>query len=141
MRRINTGGTIPVAKGGTPAAATADDYFGRLVKYIPAEIVALYLGIAGVIPKLPDGKLNFPALWIVFLITLILVPVYLFLVTKREGKPLGSQIILSTIAFPVWVFALGGPFESLGWYESWIASAALMFITFVFGLYKPPPAS
>ena len=143
MRSINTGRAIPESSaaptGAGTAAATADNYLGRLVKYIPAEIVALYLGIAGVIPKLDDGNTNYRALWIIFLITQCLVPIYLFLVTKRERKkPLWPQIFLSTIAFPIWVFALGGPFESLPWYRSWIASVTLMFVTFVFGIYQPP---
>jgi len=122
--------------------STQEDYFGRLAKFIPAEIVALYVAAVGVIPHVPAGTPNFRALWIVFGITLALVPLYLFFATKRGGKkPLPLQIVLATVAFPVWVFAMGGPFESFPWYQGWAASLVLIFVTFGFGFFKSPPES
>jgi hypothetical protein len=127
-----------------PAAQTTgvDDYLGRLVKYIPAEIVGFYLTAAGVIPLGQDKKPNLLALWVVFGLGFVLVPVYFWFATTRGGKPpLTCQIVFATIAYPVWVFAIGGPFAFLSWYRSWIGSLFLLFVTVLFAMYKPPPGS
>ena len=140
-RIITAGSTIapPGAPAGGVAPPTQDDYLGRLLKYIPAEIVGLYLAARGVVPATaPDLDTT---LWIVALVTWILVPIYLYFATKTGGqKPLFWQIILGTIAFPVWVFAIGGhPVTSLKWYaeHEFVGSLVLMFVTVVFGLIKP----
>lgn len=122
-----------------PAAAPpADDYVARLVKYIPAEIIALYLGVANVIPT-TDPSYHL-ALWIVFGLVTACTPVYMFLVTREAGKPtLWPQVIISSIAFPVWVFAIGGPFAFFPWYagKHWVAAIVITFATFLLGAYQP----
>jgi len=140
-RRILTG-RAPSMMAGSSGASGVDDYLGRLVKYIPAEIVGFYLTAAGIIPQGPNKEPNYTALWIVFALGLVLVPVYFWFATTRGGTPpLWSQVILATVAYPVWVFAIGGPFASLDWYKSWIASLVLLFVTVVFAMYKPPQGS
>jgi hypothetical protein len=47
------------------------------------------------------------------------------------------QLALSTAAFGVWVFALGGAFASLPWYEPFIGSLALVIFTFFAPLISP----
>jgi len=122
-------------------AQIPDDYLGRLLKYIPAEIVALYIAARGVVPQDAEPEV----LWAVAAAAWILVPIYLWIATKRGGKgPLVLQIILGTLAFPVWVFAIGGePVSTLSWYggHQFLASILLMFVTVVFGLIQPPPGS
>jgi hypothetical protein len=47
---------------------------------------------------------------------------------------------LARVAFPVWVYAIGGPFElSFSGYkqERWIGAIIIMFGTFLAGLYQP----
>ncbi len=137
-RRIQTGaGPGMAAVAGTPP----DDYLGRLAKYIPAEIVGLYIGMVAAAPA-GHPKIG-TILWVIFGLNFVLVPIYMFIVTSREtGKgPLWPQIVLATIAFPVWAFAMGGPFKQFDWYQGWIATMLLMFITVVFGLMKPKPGS
>lgn len=110
---------------------------GRLVKYIPAEIVALYLAVSGPIPKA-----DLTTLWWVFGICAIITPFYLMLATKNPTKGiLWLQVALGTVAFPIWVFAIGGPFLSLPWYKGYIASIVLSFVTFAFAWIKPPVGS
>jgi hypothetical protein len=149
-RRIETGpaivpgSTLPddALKLGTRRKVGGEDYLGRLVKYIPAEIVGLYIATSAMVPQAQDGNLNCRALWIVFVLNLILVPIYLWFATTRGGHtPLWPQVFLSTLAFPVWVFAIGGPFKCLGWYQGWIASIILAFVTVVFAMYRPKPGS
>jgi hypothetical protein len=52
------------------------------------------------------------------------------------------QILLASVAFPIWVFAIGGPpVTSWNWFSNhqYIASIVLIFVTVVFGWLEPPP--
>src|ERR1035437_9230570 len=135
-RRIIAAPPTHAPAAGTP---TPDDYLGRLLKYIPAELVGLYLAARGVVPATATDLDT--TLWIVALVTWVLVPIYLFVVTSRGGqKPLFWQITLGTIAFPVWVFSIGGhPVTSIAWYaqHEFVGSLVLMFVTVIFGLKQP----
>jgi len=130
----------PVQKLADTKAEGGEDYLGRLIKYIPAEIVGLYLAAKGI--PVPAEKRSL-MLWIIFWACWILTPIDFAVTTKDKdaGKgPLWRQVILGTIAFPVWILALGkeGALSSFG-IEEWIASLVLLFVTFVFGFVKPPP--
>jgi hypothetical protein len=127
---------------GTMANQSADDYLGRLSKYIPAEIIGLYLATSGMVPLAHDSSLRCSSLWVVFGLNASFVPLYFWFATTRDNaKPLKLQILLSSIAFPVWVFAIGGPFRCFRWYESWIAAITLAFTTVAMGFVKPKPGS
>jgi hypothetical protein len=53
------------------------------------------------------------------------------------GKPLWLQVLLGSIAFPVWAYALAGPFVTTPAYEPFIGSLLLILATFLFGLVEP----
>ena len=129
MRGIRGGATVL-------AAGQPDDYFSRLLKYIPAEVVALYVSAGGVVPT--DHPKRVTYLWVIFVFCAIATPVYMFVTARDEvtKKPIWKQIILATIAFPVWAYALGGPFATSPSYESFVGSLLLMGVTFLFGLVK-----
>jgi len=138
-RRIDTG--EPGEHALLLGKKRGDDYLGRLAKYIPAEIVGLYLATSDMVP-LDAGAARCLALWVIFGICWVLVPVYFwFAITRGGRKPLWPQIFFGSVAFPVWVFAIGGPFQFVSWYQGWIASITLMFVTVGFGLYKPKPGT
>jgi hypothetical protein len=124
-----------------PAFAKPDDFLGRLLKYIPAEIVGLYLAARGVVRSDASPEI---ILWIA-IAAWILVPAYFWFATTREGTPaLKSQIVLATIAFPVWVIAIGGPPVTLWpWYvaNQFIGSVLLVFVTVIFGWIEPQPGA
>jgi hypothetical protein len=85
---------------------------------------------------------RYAALWIVFLINCVFVPLYFVFATTRDKRGvLWPQVVLASLAFPVWVFAIGGPFKSFSWYEGWIASITLAFVTVAFGFYEPKPGA
>jgi hypothetical protein len=144
-RRIDTGEVDPKNLDGEAlylGKKGGDDYLARLAGYIPGEIVGLYVATSGIVPLGPNGSVRCGPLWVVFLLNFILVPVYFIFATSRHKKgTLWPQVILASLAFPVWVFALGGPFKCLSWYESWIASITLAFVTVIFGFYKPKAGS
>lgn len=139
-RRIETGSPTRTL---APGQAPADGYLGRLVGYIPSEIVALYLAVSGFVPEQPASTREV-ALWVISGICFVLTPIYFRFATLDPKKgSLKIQILLASIAFPIWVFAIGGPFVYLPWYEGsrWIASAVLAVATVLFGWIEPKPGT
>ena len=122
----------------------ADKAIGRLVKYIPAEIISGYTLLSGLVDGASQhSSLRVPAAWGIFVLGLILTPLYLW----KTYHPTGVQrwqLLISTISFAVWAYALGGPFK-LGEpiipgypYEGWFA--ALLAGAFSWGIalvWKP----
>jgi hypothetical protein len=60
-------------------------------------------------------------------------PLYLFFVQKVKKA---KQLILSTLSFAVWVFALGGPFTLLSWYDPLYGALLLPVFTFTISLFQ-----
>jgi len=137
-RRIETGEPTDTRSAATTPAK--DDFLGRLAKYIPAEVVGLYVAMVAAAPTTNPHYSTI--LWVIFSLNAALVPLYMWIVTSREGKkPLWLQIVLASLAFPVWAFAMGGPFSQFSWYQGWMASMLLMFVTVLFGLAEPKAGS
>jgi hypothetical protein len=108
----------------------------RLLKYIPAEVVTLYVSATGIVPSAAANRTRI--LWAIFAFCAVATPMYLIFATRDKSRsPLWTQVFLATIAFPVWAYALGGVFTATPGYEPYIGSLALMAVTFVFGLIKP----
>jgi hypothetical protein len=100
------------------------------VKYIPAEIVAVFVAIDGVLKAASNVLPSF--YWLMFVVLLGLTALYTWRFTAVKGLPPAYvQIVISTVAFAVWVFALGGPFRFLEWYNPVYGSALLMVYTLV----------
>jgi hypothetical protein len=130
-------GTTDPSRLEAKKSETGDDYVGRLAKYIPAEVVGLYLAAIGTVPATAPGRAK--VLCIIYWFCLIATPVYLALTTREGTKgPLWIQVILATIAFPVWVLAIGGGCYALNPDSQYIASLVLLAVTFLFGLVKVP---
>ncbi len=97
--------------GGRPAsgAPRADEYVDKLIKLIPAEVVALWISLRSILAATHNVPAWLP--WAVFGILLVLTPVYLHRVAKI-GK--SKQLALCTGAFAVWALSMGGaPFSQL----------------------------
>ncbi|HXK26396.1 MAG TPA: hypothetical protein VMS55_27280 [Myxococcota bacterium] len=120
-----------------PSGPKADDYLGRLVKYVPSEVVAMYLALTALVPTPPsDGDLK--ELWVYFAIAVVATPVYLWVTIRRGNQPVHAiQLVFSTIAFVIWAIAMGGPFQSLEGLEAHprFVSALLIVSTFSFPLF------
>lgn len=97
-------------------------YLISLVKLIPAEIIALYSATMAFVPQSLIGSL------FVAVPLAILTPLYLIF---AMGITKSTQIITSSLAFVVWIFALGGPFIYFSWYEPWMAGTLLSLFTIV----------
>lgn len=122
---------------GVPAEPP-DNYPERVAKYIPGEVVALYVGAAGVLKTVgaEDASLVLVLYWVFFGLGLVLTPIYLARMAKA-GEPKWVHLIVSTVAFVVWAYALGGLPELMGWYRPWIGSLALLAFSGISGAIKP----
>jgi hypothetical protein len=79
-----------------------DDYLGRLMKLIPAEVVALYLTFR----ELAEGWIG---VWSSICLGLVIV-VRVF-GTTVPGKPVQIKAVaISAVSFVLWVYAIGGHF-------------------------------
>lgn len=121
----------------TGADAAGSGYAERVAKYIPGEIVATYLSIVGILKTVkPEEAERVWVGWAVFGFCLVLTPCYFYMLSAKN-KPRCLHMFISTAAFAVWAYALGGVFEMVGWYKSWLASIALACFTLASGLVAP----
>jgi len=127
---------IPAAPPPPPAIPpTIDTYTDKLLKLIPAESVALYLTLQGIILSGAAESTNLDTwLWFILIVGLIGTALYQWRILKIVKV---AQLTVSTAAFGVWVFALGGAFATLSWYEPFIGSLVLVIFTFFAPLINP----
>lgn len=92
----------------------------NLTKLVPAEIITAYMVIQAFLPHQ-----LLPTL-IVGAALLVMTPLYLIFAMKI-GKPM--QVIISSLSFVVWLFAIGGPFVFFAWYHPWLAGLVLCIYT------------
>lgn len=88
-------------------------YFEKLLKYIPGELVAAYLALDGILrEELMTDHISQVLYWGVFGALLLLTPLYVKYRPSQEAQDesIRFHCCAATVAFAVWVFALGGPF-------------------------------
>jgi hypothetical protein len=95
--------------GGT--TALPDTYFDKVVKYIPADVVGAWVAATGIVQASAAAPKD-TLLWIIFVAGVLITAAW-----KLKQTKLPIQAAVSTGAFAVWVFALGGPFQHLAWYR------------------------
>ena len=122
-------------------ARQIDTYFDKVIKYIPADIVGAWVAINGLIKgaDLTDTSKNI-VLWTAFVIGIIITALWTQKQTQEPRKPPAiTQIVLSTGAFIVWVYASGGPFnlETVNLYNPTYGSILLIFYSLIVGLISP----
>lgn len=118
-----------------------DDYLERVVKYIPAEIVAAYVAVQNI---LDTQGCKVPQSWWygLYLIFVVLTPAYLY--TRRtKGEPYMLHLAIATAAFVIWSYALTncakfGVF-SLEMYDAKLAAVALIMFSLIAGILQPKP--
>lgn len=113
---------------------TADNYMSRVLKHIPTEIVMAYITIDGVLrtsynPNVWAERQTLQTLlWIILGTLTVLTPFWLHRV-MRVKRP--TQLFISTLSVPVWLFALGGPFALQDWYQPAFGAIILPFYTLI----------
>ena len=132
-RRIET-----VECHATGAGREVDTYFDRVVKYIPADVVSAWVFVTASINGASDDTPKAAILWVAFVCRLGLTALWVWKQTSEPGRPPAvTQTIIATVAFGVWVFALGGPFASLPFYRPVYGSLLLVLYTLAAGLVIP----
>ncbi len=119
-----------------------DKYWDRLKNLIPGEVAAIYVAGIGIIPQ---GQKIGLAVWAAA--CLIFTIIFIAAETKNiEGQPNvkhpidWTHVIISSISFILWVYALGGPFAEYGLQIPWIAALLMLGWTFIVPyFYKGKP--
>ena len=96
-----------------------------LLKLIPSEVIAVFIFVQGVMPRLLVPHL------VVALLLVAITPLYL---SRAMGVRSQVQLVVSTISLVVWIYAMGaGPlrFVRAPWYEPWHGAVALAVWTLV----------
>ena len=108
--------------------SNADSYSEALAKLIPSEVLSVYITVIGIIESSRDRSLN--AMWVMFVFSMLVTPIVLRYSMKVRD---GIQLSISTVAFVLWAWAFGGPFESLS-YPSYLPSSLVVIFTFTMPL-------
>lgn len=94
-----------------------DSYMMRLLKLTPIEFIVAFVVTSAMISQASPAlspDLEQILAWTNFGGLTVLTLLYLWRVSEVNSP---AQLIVSTIGFVVWVFALGGPFTVLDWYS------------------------
>ncbi|WP_145098861.1 hypothetical protein [Anatilimnocola aggregata] len=103
-------------------------YLERLMKMMPGDAVGMYLVGSGFIPT--DEKVWIVIWAIIGLIAVIVLRIY---GTRNPAEGQGVQwatVVISSIAFVIWVYTLGGPFVVFGIHKPFIGSLMVLAWTF-----------
>lgn len=148
----------------TQAGGNAGDgYLDRVAKYVPAEIVAFFIFVNGILSDSVDKIISkadaekYPVqlesalqsatmaginVWwislVMFVIGLLLTPLYFMAVQKPEDKQehVWINVSVSMLAFPFWAYAIDAVVFR-PWHDGALASIALATFTIVSGAIKP----
>ena len=119
-------------------------YPDKVVKLVPTEIVGAYMVLAGIIgvsatsPSAPTDSLSKILIQVVFFVLLVLTPLYLW---RISGVTNVVQLIVTTLAFILWIYTLGGPFSVWGIYEPKVAALLLTLWSFIIPVIVRPAST
>ena len=135
----------------TPVATTTANTVEQLTRYIPSEIITVYVALTS---AMENAKASVRALWIGFAICLALTPVVTWLIFAAKVRARGQaiprswrvwpywKIFAAIVAFVAWATALPhGPFWTVSWFNPSYGAVALLGTTALLGLlggiYEP----
>ncbi len=122
----------------TRTAKEIDTYFDKVIKYIPADIVGAWVAVDGLIEGAGENVAQNTSLWVAFIIGILITAFWTHKQTQQPKKPPAiTQIAISTVAFIVWVYASGGPFERVELYNATYGSMLLIFYTLIVAMINP----
>lgn len=102
-----------------PAIKESDNYLEKIIKYIPAEIVAAYTALTGYLSVKPNTDIpsHYKSYYLmVFFVLLIVTPVWTYFAVIDNNDPPDPTIRkkkayfhsgIATVAFVIWIYALG----------------------------------
>jgi len=123
-----------------PTQGAEASYFEKLLAFIPADMVAGYMAVDGVLKQALSASIPNEIYWAVTLALVCLCPLYIcFRPTENSivKCSLRFRAVTGSIAFIVWIFALGGPFAvTFTWYEPVYGSLLLIVTTLAIPVFE-----
>lgn len=111
-------------------------YSERLVKFIPAEVLAGYIFVGAHTSQFETRESKIIFLLVLIATCLVAIPIQYGRLIPR-GRKARKHVLISCGAFVVWAYAIGGPFAAVGWHHPAIASLVMVMFTFLTPLIKP----
>jgi hypothetical protein len=102
-----------------PTGDFADSYISRLVKLTPVEPIALFLIVSSIVLSTPTRAAAIVE-WSIFGFLLLMTPLFF-----RKVGAQWPQAVAMMLSFCAWIFAIGGPFSMLRWYQPWYGGLVL----------------
>lgn len=125
-----------------PAAAGQPEesfkfYLDRLMRMIPGEVVGLYLVGSGLIPS---GDVIVLAIWsVVCLVGVVAIKAYGTADPQNHKPPDWMHVAISSVAFLLWVYTLGGPFVATNLHVPYVGSLLVLAWTFFVPIFYKGP--
>jgi hypothetical protein len=112
-------------------------YLDRLMKMIPGEVVGLYLVGSGFIPVGDNLVLG---LW-AFICFLGVVALKAFGTADPTSRtpPDWLHVVISAVAFVLWVYTMGGPFTATAFHVPYVGSLLVLAWTFFVPIFYRGP--
>jgi hypothetical protein len=123
-----------LASGEETAASAAGEAAKKIAKLIPTELVTAYGALVGASLAIRWANLRLPGVAICFVICWVLTPVYLNLVADKDGKPKRNQIIVGTLAFPIWAYLVSGNQVMPDYYDAAMATIIATIFSLISGI-------
>ena len=139
-----------VERGRATPQVTEDDLYSKVLKYIPAPLIGLYLFLANLVlnegsndqREIDLGMLGSfsttgkqALLWILVALFAVLTPIYL----RRNEFQRTGQLLASVVAFLAFVAASSGPQQLYDWWHPWYASLILGLAVLLLLVFRPRP--
>ncbi len=96
----------------------SDGFAARVSKYVPSEVLALYITVENILRNLVSGgppKENVVDIYLfnngagyLFILCIILIPVYLYYQSEKDADKYIRHALVSIVLFIVWLYALKG---------------------------------
>jgi hypothetical protein len=119
-------------------AEDTKNYLSRIARYVPAEILAAYLTllpiVIGTTKAQPGLQLGLLAV-ILFGLGAFNLP-YVAKMAK-PSQPKRKQMVVSSLAYLVWTYSIGGFWTNLGLYHEAVAAILIVFVSLGSGLVIP----
>jgi heme/copper-type cytochrome/quinol oxidase subunit 3 len=127
-------------------AETGDGYLERMVKYVPAEVIAFSMVINAILdqamksggPNAAMAGIPVPLIaTVALLIACVLTPLFCWYV-RKDGDAWVTNAVVSTIALPFWAYLMGAV-AFANFHDGSLAAILVMSFTVVSGLVAPNP--
>ncbi len=117
-----------------PKTETPSSYLDRLMKMLPAEVLSLYLVGSGIIPN--DAPRGVLLGWFLICLAGVIALRIWGTSDKQIGLPVDWwHVVISTVAFIIWVYTIGGPFKLYGIHVEYLGSLLVLVWTFFVPLF------